>query len=842
MAIPDHIPRNRPDPDSLDFDALKKQGVALNQELSGKNWTDYNQHDPGVTILEQLCYGLTDLAYRSGFPVEDYLGDKNGRIDYDRAALFRPQDILPCRPVTANDYRRLLYDAIPEIEDVWLKAKRSKGLHANGLFTVYIKVDGAFLEGPDAAQRKAALQCRVRQVYSAHRNLCEDIDDVHIVETENIYLSGEIEIRGRTPAKVFADVFFLCSRRMSSALKIERYEDVFAEGRNREDVFCGPLTTHGFIDEVGMQGDQDSISTVKLIALIRQVEGVVQVRNLALRNVEGKVVDDLPCDPAQKAFPILAFPQTPRQKAYLQFALSKNSRDKHGDIGAATDDAELEKAAAILEAARLELKKLNFEFRAFRSGNDMVDRFIKLPQGTPHDFAQYYSIQNQFPAIYGINQYGIPPSAPAARRAKGKQLKGYLYPYEQLMANYLQTLEGIVRLFSVDETLQQTYFAQFLGNRNIPDVEGLYHRDVTQTAEAVDDIAARRDNVADRRNRVLDVMLAMYGEEFPDDAFLLHGEYRGSDAVQWLIESKIEYLKNLPDIGCNRNGAADYLQDIDTAGNVSGLQKKVGLLMGLSNVASYRSFTDDILKHKILLTPDPEVDHAAERGRREPQGNPVCVMPPEDKEAREALSLRNGRISVSMFRRGVNLSNYVLMRKGEQVAVGFRVRESAPVSQLSERADTRQATLFAHQFRNALVQLNLQCEGLHLVEHLLLRPLGPDAIGQENANVPPDFYACRVSVIFPGWTARFSNREFRKSAEEAVCRNLAAHIFPDFFWLDFADMHIFEKYQHAWRTALRQLGQVKRDTIDFDAINSASDKLIAFLQKKRAQGARNYWV
>jgi len=30
---------------------------------SGRSWTDSNTHDPGVTLLELLAYGLADLAY-----------------------------------------------------------------------------------------------------------------------------------------------------------------------------------------------------------------------------------------------------------------------------------------------------------------------------------------------------------------------------------------------------------------------------------------------------------------------------------------------------------------------------------------------------------------------------------------------------------------------------------------------------------------------------------------------------------------------------------------------------------------------------------------------------------
>ena len=49
----------------LDYAALKREGTTLVQEWSGAIWTDYNESDPGVTILEQLCYALTELSYRA---------------------------------------------------------------------------------------------------------------------------------------------------------------------------------------------------------------------------------------------------------------------------------------------------------------------------------------------------------------------------------------------------------------------------------------------------------------------------------------------------------------------------------------------------------------------------------------------------------------------------------------------------------------------------------------------------------------------------------------------------------------------------------------------------------
>ncbi len=54
-----------PDHPALDFDFLRQEGIEHIQRLAGHRWTDYNHHEPGITILEQLCYALTDLAYRN---------------------------------------------------------------------------------------------------------------------------------------------------------------------------------------------------------------------------------------------------------------------------------------------------------------------------------------------------------------------------------------------------------------------------------------------------------------------------------------------------------------------------------------------------------------------------------------------------------------------------------------------------------------------------------------------------------------------------------------------------------------------------------------------------------
>ena len=48
----------------FDYAALRQKAIEIVQKLSGKIWTDYNAHDPGITILEQIVFALTEVGYK----------------------------------------------------------------------------------------------------------------------------------------------------------------------------------------------------------------------------------------------------------------------------------------------------------------------------------------------------------------------------------------------------------------------------------------------------------------------------------------------------------------------------------------------------------------------------------------------------------------------------------------------------------------------------------------------------------------------------------------------------------------------------------------------------------
>ncbi|MBO9636268.1 MAG: hypothetical protein J7578_24410, partial [Chitinophagaceae bacterium] len=110
----------------------------------------------------------------------------------------------------------------------------------------------------------------------------------------------------------------------------------------------------------------------------------------------------------------------------------------------------------------------------FKSPSPYLDS--EIPKGIYRaDLDDYYSIQNEFPRVYGIGEGDLSNDAPAKRIAWARQLKGFLLFFDQMLANYLSQLKNIRSLFSlsVPESADQrhTYFVNKLSS--VPDLKDL---------------------------------------------------------------------------------------------------------------------------------------------------------------------------------------------------------------------------------------------------------------------------------------------------------------------------------------------------------------------------------
>ena len=1037
MPASEQIPRIRIDPDGLDFETLRKEGVNKIQDLSGEIWTDYNLHDPGVTILEQLCYGLTDLSYRSGFAVEDYLTDESGTIDYPRQALFAPQEILPSAAVTEIDYQKILYDAIPEIDYVWLEpsATQENGL-ANGLYTVFVQLDDELIQSradsPKPDERLSALSGKLEQlniaseqmrslldqvghqldagyenltrgrdfsaeidlppavseqlaeqissflhqldlslsyvdgiwskigsiwsvmidsslsadlttrlndvlfkleavfhyvklntalrdllaaiesnpdgwitgadalltklttplsrfenvlsrlddvlagigdglfseiqtkdhsdgkldeaaviqkilsVFAAHRNLCEDIYRVEVIHAVPYFLAGEIEIQpAHNRAKIYAEIFLKCAHYISSGIQVDRYESVLSRNGNYEQVFSGPLTMHGFIGDRCLDGADEILSVVDLITLINQIDGVSKVHDLYLIDQENKKYTSISYDSSRYVFPDLSFPKSGKPKQILRLVLPQNvSRKDHDGKASGFTPYEGAQDELLLEETRLELRKLIFEYHAFRNNRPSFEHLIPLPRGERRVSPDYYSIQNHFPAVYGINRYGVPSSESPAVKAKARQLKAYLFPYEQLMADYLKHLQAMPRLFSLDSGLEQSYFSQFLDNRNIPGIESLYVNGKQYSQTTLEDILAHHDDFSDRRNRVLDTVLAMYGEQYPQRSLQQFDCYRRADQGQWVIENKINYLKCIREITRDRAKGFNYQKPaLYTRGlleeNLAGAHKRISILLGLKSFDRISLTTDVLVQRSSRLIPDHILVQSVQFFPEEQESRGITVVFEQEKFAEVAIPTKLPPFCYSVFKDGIDIKNFKLINSGKDTVVCLKSAQDARCWPLSRRRGNEEAVRYAHAFCSVITQLNMACESFHMVEHVLLRPRGKVVFAETTGDEA--FLDFRVSVIFPSWTARFANTAFRKFAEETVIKNLPAHILPEFYWLDFVYMQDFEQRYKTWLSCLQWANLHDRPD-NFQQLNEASKRMISFLLKNRGEADCECWI
>lgn len=131
----------------LDFETLRKEGIRYIQELAGNLWTDYNLHDPGVTVLETLCYALTDLGYRSHHSMPDLLISDPSLA---QPLQYTAAEILPVNPVTFSDLRKLLIDH-EVLRNAWVQQVTNSG-SPNGLYAVTIQFSKLW----DALEKKSS--------------------------------------------------------------------------------------------------------------------------------------------------------------------------------------------------------------------------------------------------------------------------------------------------------------------------------------------------------------------------------------------------------------------------------------------------------------------------------------------------------------------------------------------------------------------------------------------------------------------------------------------------------------------------------------------------------------
>lgn len=537
------IPRHKGEAGPEAFDSLRSAGIAEIQALSGSVWTDYNAHDPGVTILEQLCYALTELFYRTDFPVEDILAASSGVIDWNRQGLLPPEAAFPCRPATASDYRAAILAEVPEVENAWVDPVLDAGA-PTGLYRFRLRLRTDFEASEELGRRETLAREKARQVFMRSRNLCEDLDSIAFVPTSAYRLAAQVTIRDEAdPAEILAKIYLSCRTVLAGPAHFLPYDRAVDEGIAPERIFRGPYTRSGLIEDEGAPSDREC-TTADILAQISAIAGVEGVRALA----------PLDASPGMKS---LYWPQSDAEIGVKLFVGSRQIK-------------------VSLHELTMRFRELDFTSRGASYLPSGIAAILPRPAGQARPLADYRSVQYLFPAIYGLGPNGVEESESLDRKAMSEQLRAYLLMFDQPMADYLAMLSNLHRLYSAEPDARQTYFTQALDEKAFPGITGLANGYGAPELESF--LASYRH--AERAKRLLDYMLALYGESFQDD-YLRHSA-KGLTAREEiaLVEGRKAYLDDIARVTRDRGAAMD-LRRPPGPENRSGLEIKLGHLLGL---------------------------------------------------------------------------------------------------------------------------------------------------------------------------------------------------------------------------------------------------------------------
>lgn len=778
--------RQTQQPDS--FNQLKQQGLADIIRLAGKRWTDYNLHDPGITLLEHLCFSLTELQYRCDFAINELLSNADGQIDYDALGLVAPQHILSSRPVTAADYRRYLLDQLPQLADIYLLP--------DGVTGLYRALAVAANSDADAGQ----LDVDIRRCYSAQRNLGEQLGDISLLTPLECQPVAELEIRASADAvEVLAEFYFRCQQLLQQSSERQSYADLLAQGQSYAQLFDGPLTPGGILAH---SEPSASVQLHDFFQPLQAIDGVVQLTAFSLRCNSGHYYDSLPL---QQGLALYAL-QLPDSAPTLSVQLKVGNKLVSVDV------------AAVLQ--RYQQKR----FRQHSRWQTDLAGLCAMPPGRYRAVAQYHSLQHHLPATYGLTQSSQTLQPPQW------QLKGYLLLFEQLLANFLAQLQQLPTLFCPAHS-EQSYFWQTLTEQHIDGISQLYPSDMPQQLRQ---LYQQFDDVLSRKHRLLDYLLALYGESLYQHS-LQHFDYYHSahSGAARRLAQKVRYLKQIVTMTRDRVAAPDHYAPL-WRDAVGGFVQKQALVLDLGQTA--QSLTTAVLQYKLRLSSKRQLQSLYLDETRVDallQAVPAIRLPFAADSPRlrrrlaAAVCFQGDTLPQQLLQSGVALANYRITLTQQRYQLLLKV----PNSQRDEwwlcgsYRHYRSALILANALSRFLCHISYISEGLHLIEHVLLLSAKADA------RVPAEFYDGRITVLCPNWTARFADKGFQQLVCESVQLNCPAHISCQVLFISFERMHRFERLFKYWRSAIKATpGGATTETV------ALTQYLYALLKQTAAEG------
>ena len=665
-----------------------------------------------------------------------------------------------------------------------------------------------------------------KAVLATHRNLDEDFCRVDLVEIADIAVCADVEVEPSADIDlVQARIWFEIERHLDPPVQFWSRDELLARGEPVEEIFNGPELNNGFLTEQGLRDTDLRVELRVSDALDRliDIDGVISVDHLQLTayDASGTPMTGIADPDWTSGAP--AFDPSRISASWLLFLPADHRPRLHRGLSRFLFSSNGLPFVPRLDEAEDTLVQLRGQ--AARPKLGATDLDLPMPIGRARALDAYHPVQHSFPLTYGIGPAGLPSTATAARRAQAKQLKAYLMVYEQLLRDAYAQVARAGDLFSLDPTIDHTYFAPAFDPAEIAGYDEIVSPLLTEAELAR--LVESPTEFLDRRNRFLDHLLARFGEHFDDHAMLLTDLEGQSKAREDLIRDKLAFLRAVPRIGHDRGKAFNRAIAPCDPDNAAGLQERINLLLGMPDwTFAYRaskragppgfahSLSLDELGRPIMsFTAPPAVETAlaallVERGLDassaewrigSTDGRLVLTTEADGQTTVEQLLARDsggaaaalGRAVIAAQRR--ILTGLVLRDRYKVVASGALRKVSVADSGGTRIGLSDQRFPSARSARGfiSLAATWAAHKRAVVVEHLLLRPKFPgDALYPACTSGPccgcadADPYSFRLTYVMPGWTAPFStNLGMRGFADRMIQEQTPSHLLGRTCWV-----------------------------------------------------------
>lgn len=718
-----------PGPPSTDYAFLRKKAIEKIQELSGRIWTDYNLHDPGITILEHLCYAITDLGYKTDFPIEDILANKHGRIDGKLHSFFTKADILTSGPITANDYRKLVLDQIDQIENIWIEQQDADNNSAGcnkGVFRIFIQAeDETAIRLQDNPEAAANVVSSVKECLHAHRNVGQDFEEPKLLIPQDIYIKAEVMVDWRQDAQaITAKICNAFEFTIHPPVRFFTEAELLSMGMSIEHIYTGPLLRKGFVIDTDLKPRIKRVDPAELIKAISMVDGVLKVKSLLIAGEDGQYTSR-PIDVKEQHYPFIRI-----------------SSELH-DIRIFSDKFEERSKDAAFWNTYQQVKivaKRNFVGQ--RTGNLLLSM-----NGEYRNIGEYHSIQHLFPHIYHLGEHNrLSNEMPATEQAQARQLKAYLLFFEQLMANYLAQLQDIGDLFApvTDDPDPATYAIQPL--YDVPYIKELLQAFQNKETEKTDaewaSFMADRNNdyikalkqglesdntYRHRKHKILDHLLARFNIQLHKYFVVMYEQHynnrTGKKRVNAALKWKSDVLTHAAGLTSKRIQSCNYLR-YDGKEPLPGYD---AMLYKLLHITADKQqpltavFDTPAWKVAVVGRTTEMPTTWSERIYHQKEEDIRVLVPDHGHEDRH---YDYGHQPLSFLRMGLDLSHYRIIfdeENREYLVIYKQGKQEVWTAVIRERTKDQANKALRHMIRQ-LQQISVNSEGCYLVEHLLLRP------------------------------------------------------------------------------------------------------------------------